>query len=208
MYLYLGLLWPSTSDDSYEAYANEGELVVGENSKTCSAFAEYREAWGPAKPMHPDAERFAGDTDLLSEEGGLADWVDGPFSEEASSQANPDFASDDLSKKKLWAITAERVLHAFERCDFGTAREAGVIKHSNLTGGVPAFMGGEMILANEGDVLLNGCSGRYRAAGPEELLAAARAFARSGYRVWSMGYDDETARPALFGTSDPVRVDA
>jgi hypothetical protein len=103
----------------------------------------------------------------------------------------------------LWAVTVDAVLHALETCQFGASRGAGKLKHSNLTGGGKAYAGGELVFLDPASIVLSGCSGRYRVRGKGELKSISSAFRASGYNVWSMGYDADTNRPALFGTQDP-----
>ena len=172
---------------------------------TVSAFGQYRNRWAPDQDMHPEAKRYEGDTDQLQPSEGLRDWVDG----HASSPQSPPIAPviENISDKKvLWAVTADAVFHADEKCPFGADRGAGVIKHSNLTGGGKAFSAGELIFLDENTVVINGCSGRYRIRKAAELEALASAFKASGYNVWTMGYDDDTNRPVTFGVQDPVWV--
>jgi hypothetical protein len=103
-------------------------------------------------------------------------------------------------------VTTEHVLHALEACDFGAKREAGATKHSNLTGGGRAFVGGELVFLNDTTIGITGSSGRYRLRSGEEMAAIERAFVESGYNVWSMGYNQDVNRPNVFGLSDPEWV--
>ena len=69
------------------------------------------------------------------------------------------------------------------------------MKHTNLTGCQPAYLGGELIKLDREVLLLNGSSGRYPASSAEDLMRTARAFWESGYSVWCMGYDQDTNHP-------------
>ena len=89
---------------------------------------------------------------------------------------------------------------------FGMSLESGVIKHTNLTGGAPAFSGGELLFLDPQTVVVNGCSGRYGPRSAQELDLVVQAFANSGYGVWSMGFDDEVNRPSPFVGVLPVWV--
>jgi hypothetical protein len=53
-----------------------------------------------------------------------------------------------------------------------------------------------------GDIDRISKSGRYRMRGAKEMAAIERAFVESGYRVWSMGYNQDVNRPNSFGLSD------
>ena len=156
--------------------------------------------------MHPGVRRYKGDTDPMSAEDGLMCWADGSVDRwEPEPQQKPTF-SRSPDGQRLWVVTQEHVLHAQESCDFGTRREAGIAKHSNLTGGGPAFVGGELVFLNDATIGITGNSGRYRMRSREEMAAIERAFVGSGYNVWSMGYNQEVNRPHVFGLTDPEWV--
>jgi len=115
--------------------------------------------------------------------------------------------TDEMKKEAhLWVVREEDAVHAPEYCDFGNALAEGRIKHTNLTGGAPAYSGGELIWIGDREVLVNGCSGRYGPTNAEEMIAAARAFAIAGYRCWSTGYDEGTGFCFRFGASVPVEM--
>jgi hypothetical protein len=107
----------------------------------------------------------------------------------------------------LWVVRDEDVPYASESCQYGRGLESQVIKHSNLTGGRPAFSAGELILLDEKTVVITGCSGRYGPRSPGELEAVAKAFKLSGYISWCMGFDEEAGFPLPFVGSAPIMVD-
>jgi hypothetical protein len=77
-----------------------------------------------------------------------------------------------------------------EQCDFGKTLETGMIKHTNLTGGAPAYSGGEFVML--GDIMVvSGSSGRYGPRSADEMCDVAQAFSCAGYSVWHMGYDPD-----------------
>jgi hypothetical protein len=174
--------------------------------KTRIAFDAYR-ASRSLQPIHVGAPRCEGDSDQMSAEDGLHSWEDGSASASAVRGDTPVIASKP-DGRHLWVVIAEDVVHAEEDCPFGRARAAGAVKHSNLTGGADAFSGGEIVFLDDHTVVLNGCSGRYRIRSEAEMRAVASAFRKSGYRVWSMGWNADVSRPALFGTQDPEWVAA
>ncbi len=171
--------------------------------RTGVAFTTYRGAHQPDQPIHPEARRYNGDADQMTIEDGLMCWVDGPVEGSTLEPEEKPELSNDLYAQRLWVVTKEQVLHALEKCGFGTSREAEAVKHSNLTGGGMAFVGGELRFLNSETIAITGSSGRYRLRGAKEMASIERAFAESGYNVWSMGYNEETNRPNLFGLSDP-----
>lgn len=171
---------------------------------TSASFGLYRAKYA-LQAMHSEVERFDGDIDQMSEADGLNSWRDGAQTAQLTKADAP--PPPEISAKpgnaQLWVVTHDDVLYASELCDFGSRREANAVKHSNLTGGAPAHAGGEMLFVEDQTIVLNGCSGRYRVRNESEMKALASAFRASGYKVWSMGYNADTARPAMFGTQDP-----
>lgn len=174
------------------------------NPLTTAAFDRYR-AGAVLKAVHPDAPRYAGDSDQLTASEGLEEWQDGAVSGTAPKGHMPTVPANP-ENSRLWVVTSKEVFHALEVCPFGAAREAKRLKHSNLTGGANAFAGGELVFIDGQTIVINGCSGRYRVASEAEMKALASAFRASGYRVWNMGYNTDINRPALFGTQDPEWV--
>jgi hypothetical protein len=157
--------------------------------------------------MHPDAARYAGDTDQMAAEDGLESWVDGPIVDQMEEPAERPTFDGKPANQHLWIVTAEDVLHAPEVCVFGQQRGADLVKHSNLTGGSSAFVGGEVVFLDETSIAITGSSGRYRLRSSEEMKAIEIAFAESGYNVWSMGYNRDVNRPNTFETAiDPEWV--
>ncbi len=106
------------------------------------AFATYRATWKPDQSMHPDARRYAGDADQMARGDGLCDWLDGSALGCPPARKPPPFAGRESDQRHLWVVTADAVLHAPEKGEFGSLREATLIKHSNLTGGGRAYSGG------------------------------------------------------------------
>jgi hypothetical protein len=179
---------------------------MASTARTDIAFTKYRTAYQPDQPMNPGARRYDGDIDQMSVEDGLMCWVDGSVESPGSEPKGKPELPQRPEGQRLWVVTTEHVLHALEACDFGAKREAGLAKHSNLTAGGRAFVGGELVFLNEVTIAITGSSGRYRLRSGEEMAAIERAFVGSGYRVWSMGYNHEVNRPNVFGLSDPEWV--
>lgn len=166
-------------------------------TRTKKAFDQLRSAIG--QPRLPPPELIANEDQLrqMHPPEGLQQWTDGTGSVDAPS--TPPLL--DLKQTKaahLWVVREDDVAHAQEHCAFGASLESGVIKHTNLTGGKAAYSGGELLFLDERTIVVNGCSGRYGPRSKAELDQAVRAFAESGYGVWSMGFDEETNCPARF----------
>ncbi len=98
--------------------------------------------------------------------------------------------------RHLWAIGPLEVPYALEECPFGQSLRRGMIKHTNLTGGGDAHCGGEAWFLSDDVVVINGRSGRYGPSSNEQLRAAGQALRACGYKVASMGFDEETGEPA------------
>lgn len=167
---------------------------------TNPAFDQFRKSIG--SPRQPPAEKIANNDEIkqISETDGLKIWADGSVSGSDGTPKDPppfiDSTQDRL--KELWAVRQDDVVSAQEMCEFGKKLETGKIKHTNLTGGAPAFSGGELIRMSETIVAINGCSGRYGPRTPEEMHLIEQAFAKSGYHILTMGYDQDANRPLPF----------
>ena len=64
-------------------------------------------------------------------------------------------------------------------------------KHTNLTGGKEAYLGGEMWFTSNAALYVSGGSGRYPPADRSQLEEAARVFQSFGYAVTLLGWDGE-----------------
>lgn len=98
------------------------------------------------------------------------------------------------AKRHLWVIGRSMEPCALEDCAFakrnsGLAR--GLIKHTNLTGCDPAHCGGELWFLEADAIVINGNSGRYGPSDMEQLRRAGTALKGLGYRVATLGYDEE-----------------
>src|SRR5579871_3169798 len=167
-------------------------------TETRKAFDKFRKQIGA--PRDPDAAliRNTDETRQMTEEEGLETWIDGTTKSSGVPDSPPLLEAKDCVDQSLWVIRQDDVVHAKENCAFGKGLASGVIKHTNLTGGAKAYSGGELLFLDPHTMVVNGRSGRYGPRTKAELSAAAQAFADSGYRVWYMGWDEETNRPAPF----------
>lgn len=106
------------------------------------------------------------------------------------------------SNTYLWVIDIRGIPYVFEvpiRVIGGT-----LPKHSNLTGGCEAHLGGELWFASECSLYLSGGSGRYPPLDAAQLKDATEVFESFGYEVTSLGWDyeiDEAKRSLGDGTS-------
>ena len=67
--------------------------------------------------------------------------------------------------------------------------ESGIPKHTNLTGGCPAYAAGELWFQTAESLFVSGGSGRYEPIHPEQLDDAVGVFEAYGYTVTSLGWD-------------------
>jgi hypothetical protein len=117
---------------------------------------QYGPEWGPRLVRHPS------ECDQLDAQDGLTELPDGDFPSTSPVERLAPYSKDSLPVPlRLWVVRTDDVVHAEEICPFGAARPAGFIKHSNLTGGRPAFSGGEMMFIAADTLVVSGYSGRY-----------------------------------------------
>ena len=88
--------------------------------------------------------------------------------------------------KYLWVIDTRGIPYVFE---IAIASIGNVPKHTNLTGGGKAYLGGELWFRSASSLYLSGGSGRYHPTGPAQLDDAAKVFESFGYEVTSLGWD-------------------
>ena len=90
----------------------------------------------------------------------------------------------------LWVIDLngvpyirEMFIHALE------GNSDNLPKHTNLTGGGPAYLGGELWFESRAELYVSGGSGRYRPKSESQLDDAVAVFRGFGYDVTSLGWD-------------------
>ena len=92
----------------------------------------------------------------------------------------------------LWVISEEGIPYLQER---PMERLGGALpKHTNLTGGRPAYIGGEVWFSDSESMYVSGGSGRYPPRDETQLMDAVTVFESYGYRVRSLGWDSESQR--------------
>ena len=65
-------------------------------------------------------------------------------------------------------------------------------KHTNLTGGGNAYVGGEMWFETADALWVSGGSGRYQPVSEDQLVDSVRVFQNFGYSVSSLGWNSES----------------
>lgn len=106
--------------------------------------------------------------------------------------------NDTASNTYIWAIERDRIPVIIESCWVGNNLESGIVKHTNLTGGGKAHCGGEIWFTDGHTFYLSGGSGRYPPRSRDELGKIVNIFESCGYKVTSLGWDDDNNMPARF----------
>ena len=97
--------------------------------------------------------------------------------------------------KYLWVIDLSGIPYIFEeRIDSLCNAKP---KHTNLTGGGAAYLGGELWFASDVSIYINGGSGRYPPKCEAQLKKAASVFESFGYEVICLGWDGNAAKRFL-----------
>lgn len=163
-------------------------------------FATFRTKY-PARSPRADVIKNADELRQMQPEDGL-----GLFDRNSGQDAihsKPPRVAHDRGELYLWAISASDVPFALENVPFGKGLASRVIKHTNLTGGGHAHSGGELWFLSTNEILVNGASGRYGPETNQELVDAATAFKDAGYKVASLGFDEETGYSNRILVGDP-----
>lgn len=159
-------------------------------------FARYREEF---VIRTPDLRRQRFDDELLqlTAQDGMAEMVVSP-STSAVPGVPPTRPREDGVEKYLWVIGSDSVPSIPEEGRAGRDLSRGRVAHTNLTGGQPAFCGGELWYRDDSSFWLSGGSGRYPPRSGAELERVVECFASCGYSVASFGWDVEADGPARF----------
>ncbi len=118
----------------------------------------------------------------------------------------PKFRNDGKERKYLWSVSPSNVPFALENGANRNKLSRGYLSHTNLTGGLPAFSGGEMWFIDDNTVVINGGSSRYLPRGVEELADVSLAMKACGFKVGHMGWNFGTKRFARFKRGEPTWV--
>ena len=104
----------------------------------------------------------------------------------------PSSFTDDPTNRYLWVIDERGIPYIIESPNAAIGRK--LPKHTNLTGGGDAYLGGEMWFSSTISIYISGGSGRYPPKGECQLEDAARVFNVFGYDVTSLGWNEDTGR--------------
>ena len=95
---------------------------------------------------------------------------------------------EDSLHRYLWIIDARGIPYIIERPLPATG--GNLPKHTNLTGGGEAYVGGELWFTSSESMYLSGGSGRYPPTSEPQLDEAVEVFESFGYSVISLGWDE------------------
>lgn len=87
----------------------------------------------------------------------------------------------------IWVIDDSGIPYIIER----PIEDNPEPKHTNLTGGAGAYVGGEIWFSDSSNLFLSGGSGRYPPLDERQLNDAAEVFKSYGYTVKSLGWNIE-----------------
>ena len=92
----------------------------------------------------------------------------------------------------LWVIDDRGIPYLIESAM--DILDGNVPKHTNLTGGKPAYIGGQLWFSDTSHMLVSGGSGRFPPLDEDQLAAAIAVFSSFKYKVTSLGWDEHGAR--------------
>ena len=127
----------------------------------------------------------------LNEQHGLKQLQPSPVSN-VQFGAPPTLKGERGSNRYLWVIDLRGIPYIVERplSDLGDFDP----KHTNLTGGEDAYLGGELWFSDNTHLFVSGGSGRYPPIDANQLRDAVRVFKSYRYRVTSLGWDFKNDR--------------
>ena len=107
------------------------------------------------------------------------------------SLGTPPYSLDEQSTHRyLWVIDANGIPYICEERICSIANNFP--KHTNLTGGGKAYLGGELWFESDSRLCVSGGSGRYHPINSIQLDCAVRVFRDFDYDVTSLGWDEGT----------------
>ena len=104
-------------------------------------------------------------------------------------EGNPPPYPHETTHRYIWVIDSTGIPYIFEKKLQILGNEKP--KHTNLTAGGTAYIGGEIWFRNTYSIYLSGGSGRYPARTEQHLSDAVNVFQHYGYEVQSLGWNKE-----------------
>ncbi|MFA6062871.1 MAG: hypothetical protein WC736_09745 [Gallionella sp.] len=116
------------------------------------------------------------------------------------------------TKKFLWVVTPDDVKYAHEKSELAQSHcKRGRLAHTNITGGKEAHSGGQLAFLKHIEdsnpaIVLDGDSSRYSPRSEEELNDIATCFSKTGFDIYSLGWNEEEARSEYVYRSAQVKI--
>ena len=157
--------------------------MTGSSTQSLDAFRGRHALRPPRRPSDHDHETVQ----LEAEHGfrllGLAPVCNVSFGRPPASRSDPGV------NRYLWVIDERGIPYIIEEPQ--AALCSNLPKHTNLTGGGQAYLGGEMWFSSPMKMHVSGGSGRYPPQDEQQLEDAVEVLSSFGYEVDSLGWDDE-----------------
>ncbi len=152
-----------------------------------NALIEFRQQYDAREPRLP-VPVLAHESRLLDKESGFRLLGYAP-AQDVDYGAPPKSRRDKGHHRYLWVIDEKGVPFIKEVPIESLGLQSAMPKHTNLTGGRPAYAGGELWFQTTESLFVSGGSGRYEPIHPEQLDDAVGVFEAYGYTVTSLGWD-------------------
>ena len=152
--------------------------------------SEFRSQYAKRPPRGRTFRPIPHEFDAWSDADGVAVLLKAPV-QDLELGKPPRKEGDDGVNRYIWVIDDEGIRYVIEQSIDGRPNPP---KHTNLTGGGEAYVGGELWFSNDTSIYLSGGSGRYPPRNELELENVVRVFASYGYAVTSLGWDKTTNR--------------
>ena len=149
---------------------------------------DFRRKYDPRDPIRPQVEDW--EIRQLSPKDGLN--LLGPAPAIGVEFGAPPTGIGDGRSRYLWIIDTTGIPYIFER-PLETL-VGNLPKHSNLSGGSAAYVGGELWFITGHEIYISGGSGRYPPRNQYQLEDACDVFESFNYNVNSLGWDGQAGR--------------
>lgn len=168
-----------------DAKSHRGALPLGPTTPVLDDFRKHYSPRESARPVDPPEA-------IPIEPGyGLAFLREAPASDVEFGY--PPKNSDERGHNTyLWVIDSRGIPYLIESPL--SVLDGKLPKHTNLTGGEPAYVGGELWFSGSTCMFVSGGSGRFPPQDEEQLDKAIDIFASFSYTVTSLGWNPETGR--------------
>ena len=151
--------------------------------------SEFRSQYAKRSPRRRTFRPIPHEFDAWSDADGVSVLLKAPV-QDLELGKPPRKEGDDGVNTYIWVIDDEGIRYVIEQPIEGRPTP----KHTNLTGGGEAYVGGELWFSSDTSIYLSGGSGRYPPRNELELEDIVRVFESYGYAVTSLGLNNITKR--------------